>query len=348
MLSFLKKWFGRKEGKAGTPAGDPVLDLGPHAEAARLMPRVPRADVHRLMVKATALRRSKGYHDAVLFLQELAEQYLKEQNTALVATVNKLVPYMKKDGELPYAEARAWLEELIRRLPSTEPYFLNVHITMAELLEQEGTERSIAYLEAFLQEHPPSADTYYHMIRLADFYREAGDRGRAEEQLKMAKELWNISIDRYRLIRMQRRWHHSAALLALEEEGEGGTSEYLFHRFMEFALDMARVLDPAQPAEFQKRKDQYYKGERGFAGTTSFEKVMERPCLEGRREALLKEIYGFVFEEMPALLGVSEKELHFRPGDPETLEEVRQKKLFASQPFTQYDNLAKSIRKIGI
>jgi hypothetical protein len=117
---------------------------------------------------------------------------------------------------------------------------------------------------------------------------------------------------------------------------------------MEFALDMARVLDPAQPEEFHKRKDQYFKGERGFAGTSSFEKVMERPCLEGKRDALLKEVYGFVFEEMPLLLGVTEKELHFRPGDPETLEEVRKKKLFASQPFTQYDILADRIRKIGI
>ena len=348
MLSFLKKWFGRGGGKGKTAGADPVLDLGPHAGAAKMMPRVPRADVHRLMVKATALRRSKGYHEAVLFLQELAEQYLREQNTALVATLNKLVPYMKKDADLPYAEGKAWLETLIDRLPQNDPYFLNVHITLAELLEQEGVQRSIDYLETFLRDHPPSGDTYYHLIRLADFYREAGDAGKAQEKLQEARRLWDTSLERYRLIKMQRRWHHSAALLALGEEGEYGTGEYLFHRFMEFALDMARVLDPAQPEEFQKRKDQYYRGERGFAGTAAFEKVMERPCLEGRRENLLKEVYGFVFEEMPQLLGVSEKELHFRPGDPETIEEVRRKKLFATLPFTQYDELESRIRKIGI
>jgi len=312
------------------------------------MPGVRRADVHRLMVQATALRRKEGYHEAVRFLRELAEQYLHEQNTALVATVNKLVPYMKKDKEMPYEEARAWLEQLIGHLPVTDPYFLNIHITMAELLEEEGLQRSIDYLETFLREHPPSTDTYYHLIRLADFYREAGDRKKAEEKLQEARALWDTSLERYRLIKMQRRWHHSEALLALEEEGEYGTGEYLFHRFMEFALDMARVLDPAQPEEFQKRKDQYYKGERGFAGTSAFEKVMERSCLEGRRETLLKEVYGFVFEEMPQLLGVSEKELHFRPGDPESIEEVRRKKLFATLPFTQYDELESSIRKIGI
>ena len=325
-----------------------MLDLGPHAEAAKIMPRVPRADVHRLMVQATALRRKKGYHEAVIFLQDLSEHYLQEKNTALVATVNKLVPYMKKDGKLSYQEARTWLEQVIARLPRTDPYFLNVHITMAELLEQEGIQRSIDYLETFLKDHPPSKDTYYHLIRLADFYREQGDREKARGRLEEARALWDTSLDRYRLIKMQRRWHHSAALLALDEEGETGTAEYLFHRFMEFALDMARVLDPAQPEEFHKRKDQYFKGERGFTGTSSFEKVMERPCLEDRREALLKEIYGFAFEEMPMMLGVTEKELHFRPGDPETLEEVQRKKLFASQPFTQYSVLEERIRKIGI
>jgi tetratricopeptide (TPR) repeat protein len=348
MLSFLKKWFGRKGGKAAGAEGDPVLDLGPHAEVTRIMPSVRRADVHRLMVQATALRRKKGYHEAVRFLQELAEQYLREKNTALVATVNKLVPYMKKDRNLPYEEARTWLEGIIRQLPASDPYFLNVHITMAELLQQENTGHAIAYLENFLKEHPPAIDTYYHLIRLADFFREEGERETAQHRLEEARRLWDTTLDRYRLIKMQRRWHHSMALLTLGEEGEYGTAEYLFHRFMEFALDMARALDPAQPEEFHKRKDQYFKGERGFAGTASFEKVMERPCLEGRRDSLLKEIYGFVFEEMPLLLGVGEKELHFRPGDPETLEEVRKKKLFASQPFTQYDVLAKHIRKIGI
>ena len=46
------------------------------------------------------------------------------------------------------------------------------------------------------------------------------------------------------------------------------------------------------------------------------------------------------------ILGVPEKQLHFRPGDPESLDEVRQKKLFGSRPFTQHEELEYKIRKI--
>ncbi len=347
MLSFLKKWFGNKSGQERhAAASDPVLDLGPAATPGPSSPKIPKADVHQLMIRATRIRKAKGYHEAVLFLEDLAENYLQENNTALVATVNKLVPYMKKDTELPYPEARQWMENLIKRLPGADPYFLNVHITMAELLETESPGKAIAYLEGFLQEHPPSADTYYPMIRLADFYREQGNRNKAGDYLDQARKWWEGISDRYRLIKMQRRWHHSAALLAYEGESSKDITDFLFHRFMEFALDMARVLDPVQIEEFHKRKDQYYKGERGFAGTTPFEKALETPILSGHRDSLIRNIYGFVFEEMPMILGVPEKQLHFRHGDPESLDEVRQKKLFGSRPFTQHEELEKRIRKI--
>ncbi len=347
MLSFLKKWFENrsKRGKSSVPT-DPVLDLGPAAAPVKTPKKIPHADVHQLMIRATAIRRNKGYHEAVLFLQELAEHYLNEKNTALVTCVYKLVPYMKKDPELSYEQSYAWFQDLIRRLPQTDPYFLNVHITMAELLEVEGTGKAIEYLEKFLQDHPSSGDTYYHLIRLADFYREQDDRRQAANYLEQARQWWDPARERYRLIKMQRRWHHSAALLAYEGNGSKDLTDYLFHRFMEFALDMARVLDPVQIEEFHKRKDQYYKGERGFAGSTQFEKAIETLGMTDHRDTLIRYIYGFVFEEMPLMLGVPDKQLHFRPGDAESLEEVRQKKLFASLPFTQHDELEKRIRKV--
>ncbi len=348
MLSFFKKWFGNKAGKSTGKArpSDPVLDLGPAAAPGRVRERPPRADVHQLMIRATAIRRNKGYHEAVLFLQDLAEHYLKERNTALVTCVYKLVPYMKKDPELSYEQAYAWFQDLIDRLPEADPYFLNVHITMAELLEMESAEKAIAYLEQFLQQHSPSTDTYYHLIRLADFYREQSDRKKALDYMEQARQWWDTSLDRYRLIKMQRRWHHSAALLALEGNSNKDLSDYLFHRFMEFALDMARVLYPAQIDEFHKRKDQYFKGERGFAGTTTFEKAISSLDLKEKRESLIRHIEGFVFEEMPMILGVTEKQLHFHPGDPESLEEVRQKKTFPERPFTEEKELEERVRKI--
>ncbi|HHJ10069.1 MAG TPA: hypothetical protein ENK25_04160 [Bacteroidetes bacterium] len=347
MLSFFKKWFGNK-GKQGKHTGstDPVLDLGPAATLDDSSKKIPKADIHRLMIQATRIRKTKGYHEAVLFLEDLAEYYLKERNTALVTTVNKLVPYMKKDTQLTYEKARQWLQDLIGRLPVTDPYFLNVHITMAELLEVEGTDKAIEYLKKFLQEHLPSADTYYHLIRLADFYRKQGDLKQTKNYLEQARQWWDTKLARYRLIKMLRRWHHSAALLSFEGNGSKDPADFLFHRFMEFALDMACVLDPVQIDEFHKRKDQYYKGKRGFSGTSQFEKAIESPALPKNRDTLIRDIFGFVFEEMPLMLGVPEKQLHFHPGDPESLDEVRQKKLFSTRPFTRYEELEKKIRKI--
>ncbi len=343
MLSFLKRWFSRRGRREEIEGQQPLPGLDPHARAAAMMPRMRRADVHRLMIEATALRRREGYHQAVLFLRQLAEEYLREGNTALITTLNKLVPYLKKDSETSYTEAKEWMEGILSRLPQRDPYFLNAHITMAELLQHEGTEQSVAYLQHFLRDHPPSVDTYYHLIRLADFHRELSELDTAAARMDEALDLWDTSLDRYRLIRMQRRWHRSMALLALAGEED---HDYLFHRFMEFALDMARILDPARISDFHHRKDQYYKGERGFAGTHPYESVMELPVWKDKKEKILKDIYGFVFEEMPLLLGVTEKELHYRPGDPESLEEVRHKKLFATLPFTQHDLLARRIRQV--
>ncbi len=348
MLSFLKKWFEPRRGKrhgSGIPT-DPMLNLGPAAGPVSSSPVIPKADVHRLMIRATGIRKKKGYHEAVLFLQNVAGNYLQEENTALVACVNKLVPYMKKDAELTYEQTRQWLETLINQLPAHNPYFLNIHITMAELYQVESTEKAIDYLQQFLKKYPPAVDTYFHLIRLAEFYGEEGNRGQAYECLNIAKTLWQPSLDRFRLIKMQRRWHNSAALLALENNNRKYLQDYFFHLFAGFALDMARVLDPAQIEEFHKRKDQYYKGERGFTDTTVFEQAMEDMNLTNRRKRLIRDIYGFVFEEMPLLLGVTEKQLHFHPGDPESLEEVREKKLFSDHPFTQEKELENRIRKI--
>jgi len=348
MLSFLKKWFkgGSRMQKDTASATDQVLDLGPVAKEKQDTETVPKADVHRLMIQATQIRKNKGYHQAVQFLQALAESYLKTANTAMVACINKLIPYMKRDHEISYAKTHAYLEELIKHLPEHEPYFLNIHITMAELLQSESTEKAIDYLEQFLRRYPPSPNTYYHVIRLADFYGEKGETSRALEYLTQAKALWETRLQRFQLIKMQRRWHRSSAELARTGGEKRDLSGYLFHRFTEFALDMARTLDPAQIDEFHKRKDQYYKENRGFAGTTPFEQAIEAMGLAEQREVLIKDIYGFVFEEMPLLLGVTEKQLHFKTGQPESLEEVRQKKLFADRPFTQLEEIENHIQKL--
>ncbi|NOY36632.1 MAG: hypothetical protein GXO83_03565 [Chlorobi bacterium] len=346
MLEFLRKWFsGNVRHSGNTKAStEPTLDLGPAVSHTR--PRRPDADVHRLMIQATGIRREKGYTEAVHFLKDLAGIYLQQENTALVTCINKLIPYMKKDTEETYSSTYDYLVDILRKIPAADPYFLNLHITMAELIEVKNRREAIAYLENFLREHPPSADTYYHLIKLGDFYGNEGEMHKAREYLQRAKTFWDTGINRSLLIRMQRRWFRSAANIAARGKSRKEQSDYLTYRFLEFAMDMARVLDPAQIGDFHKRKDQYFNKVRGFEEQESFLCALDFLGIQDKKAEVLGKVYGFVFEEMPVIMGVTETQLRYHPGQPESLEEVRQKKIFAEKPFTELDQIEQHIQQL--
>jgi len=305
-----------------------------------------QADVHKLMIKATKIRKSEGYPPAIDFLKALAEVYVETQNTALVICMNKLIPYMKRDPEYKYKSIKKYLESVIQRVPDNNSYFLNLHITLANLIKSNNPNKAISYLTRRLEMYNISLDTFSMQITLADMLIENGEIQKAQAILDKGKELLPSISDRYQLIKKERKWFRSLAKLHFNSSGRSHKVNYLIYRFLEFALDMARVVDPLQMECFHQRKDLYYKGERGFIGTEDYEKALMELGIENRKEAIIKEIFGFCFEEMPELLGITEKQLHYVTGDLESLAEFSEKKMYQRKAFKELPELEKRISKL--
>lgn len=306
----------------------------------------PGADVHKLMIKATQIRKTKGYSEAIDFLSELADHYINDKNTALVVCMNKLIPYMKKDPAYEPDEIKKYLESIISRTPKSDPYFLNLHITMAQFIRSYDLEKSIIYLIDCLEKYKVNLNTFNIQICLANFLGEANKIAKSKSVLKQAKSLLSEKIERFELIKLERKWYRSSAKLNLMKPGEMGMIKYLNHRFIEFALDMARVLDPMHIEVFHERKDLYYKNERGFVNSEDFKSAIQELGLQNEQEALIKNIYGFCFEELPGIIGVTERQLHYLPGDLESIEELREKKMYHRKPFRELPEIEKRIDKI--
>jgi tetratricopeptide (TPR) repeat protein len=304
------------------------------------------SDVHKMMIRATKIRKTEGYGAAIVFLKELAEHYLNTQNTALVICMNKLIPYMKRDPEQKYKSTKKYLGDVINRSNQDNPYFLNLHITMANLIRSRNLKKAIEYLSQQLEKYQISPDTYNLQITLIDLLVENGEIQRANILLKQAKELLSGINDRYELIKKERKWFRSSARLHSKSPGKNHKVQYLNHRFIEFALDMARVSDPLHISCFHERKDLYYKGERGFIGTDDYEKTLTELGIESKKEALLLDIFGFCFEEMPEILGITKKQLNYVPGDLESIEELSAKKMYLRKPFKELPEIEKRVEKL--
>ncbi len=97
--------------------------------------------------------------------------------------------------------------------------------------------------------------------------------------------------------------------------------------------------------DFHKRKDLYFKKERGFADSERFHSSIRQLNIEDKKESILKQLYGFAFEELPLILGITKTELYFRPGDKESLIEIRAKKVFYRRPFRELSNIRDWVQK---
>jgi hypothetical protein len=348
MIAKFKLWiqslFNQQHGVHTTR--DPQLSLGEIPKPTDSVRHQPDADVHKLMIKATSIRKSKGYGAAIVFLKDLVEAYIREGNTALVVSVNKLIPYMKRDDHTRDEDIRAYLQDIISRAPGNDPYFLNLHITMARYTHSVNRIEAMGYLKKILESEGYIRNTYDLQIELIEMYIEDGELDAGRKLLEECKQLLNPGQERYDLIKKERKWHRASAHLAFQHRNPNGFLNYLFHRFVEFSLDMARVLDPMHIENFHKRKDLYYKMERGFVASEPYIESIRELGLEDKQDALLRDIYGFCFEEMPNILGVSEKVLNYRPGDMESLEELREKKVFFRKPFNELPELESRILKI--
>ena len=306
----------------------------------------PGADVHKLMIKATHIRKTNGYSAAINFLKELADHYLTEKNTALVVCMNKLIPYMKKETTCEFEEIKKYLEGIIANTPESDPYFLNLHITMANLIKSYSLEKSIIYLSECLEKHKTIIETFNIQICQADMLGEAKKPVKSKAILKKSKALLSEKMDRYELIKMERKWYRSSAKLDLVNPGDFSMIKFLNHKFTEFALDMARILDPMHIEVFHERKDLYYKNERGFVNSDDFQTAINKLVLEQKKDSLIQNIYGFCFEELPGILGVTDRQLHYSPGDLESIAELREKKMYHRKPFIELPEIEKRIDKI--
>jgi hypothetical protein len=348
MFSFLKKLFGNKLSKPHRreKIQEARIQFNDSPEIEYKSYKHPDADVHKLMIQATGIRKGKGYPEAIDFLKNIAEVYIRERNTALVTCMNKLIPYMKRDESVNYNEAYQYLEDIIRRAPKKDPYFLNLHITMADLIKSKNIDQAISYLDKILDQQAKININHYNiLIKRIDLYIEKEDFINTTNLLAAAKNLLHRNLDRYDYIKKERKWFRSCANLNYFQKGRSKKIEYLYNRFIEFVLDMIRVLDPIQIELFHNRKDLYYKKERGFEDTEKFNFALIELGIENKKEIIVKQLYGYAFEEIPRLLGITEKQLNYKQGQEETIEELREKKLFPRKPFRELPDIENYIRR---
>ena len=288
MFDFIKNLFSSNRERKKTLNQDPVLNFKKSRTPVEKHRFIVKEDVHKLMIKATGIRKKEGYTAAIIFLQKLAETYSDEKNTALVACMNKLIPYMKKDSDQKPDQIKSYLQKIIDQAPESDPYFLNLHITMARLIKSHEQDQAIEYLKTFLSDHGNNLQTYNHQIELADYLSENGEHQRAGVVLAQAHNLLNNSLERFDHIKKERKWHRSAAQLHFHMPSAEGKRKFLYHRFIEFSLDMAHVLDPIATHPFNERKDLYYKNERGFALGEDFSSALSALDLDSKKDALLE------------------------------------------------------------
>lgn len=347
MIAFLKRLFSRNHRRKSSKKGhqDVTIQFKDSPAVVGDVYKHPEEDVHKLMIKATSIRKEEGYSKAIIFLKEIAEAYVREGNTALVTCMNKLIPYMKRDDTLSYSETFQYLEQIIERKPENDPYFLALHITMAELIKSQNIENAIKYLEDYLSTTELDYNHFDILIKLVDLYIDKRDTREPRELLPKAKGLLNNKIERYEYIKKERMWFRSSANFHLLLPGDNGKIEYLHNRFVEFTLDMARVLNPIQIELFHQRKDLYYKKERGFEDSEQFNMALEELGIAGEKDTIIKRLYGYAFEELPLVLQVTEKQLNFKPGQEESIEELREKKVYCRQPFIELSIIEDYIRE---
>jgi len=349
MISFFRRFFFRRK----KPTGDngnlriPFKELENNNSLKKRdsLVKHPDADVHKLMILATKIKRTDGYSNAIKFLKDIAETYLREGNTALVSCLNKLIPYMRREPSISYKDTRDYLATIIDKIPANEPYFLNLHITMADHINSFDTGESIQYLSGVLNMDDLTHHQYNMLIKLADLNIVNLNEKQARKLLDIARKYIEPCTDRFDKIRRERKWFRTSARLAYNEKNDAGNTDYLYYLFIEFLLDMARVVNPMHIEDFHMRKDLYFKKERGFADSEKFHSSIRRLNIEDKKESILKQLYGFAFEELPLILGVTKTELYFRSGDKESLIEIRAKKVFYRRPFRELSNIQDWVHK---
>jgi len=349
MISFFKRIFFRRKKPTGDNGNFRIqfkeLENSNSLKKRENLIKHPDADVHKLMILATKIKHKDGYLKAITFLKDIAETYLREGNTALVSCLNKLIPYMRREPSMSYIDTKDYLATILDKIPTNEPYFLNLHITMADHINSFDTGEAIHYLSSVINMDTLTHHQYNMLIKLADLNIVNQNEKQAQKFLDIARNYIDPCTDRFDKIRRERQWFRTYANLAYDKKNDAGNTDYLYYLFIEFLLDMARVVNPMNIEDFHKRKNLYFKKERGFADSEKFHSSIRQLNIADKKESILEQLYGFAFEELPLILGVTKTELYFRSGDRESLIEIRAKKVFYRRPFRELSNIRDWVQK---
>ena len=219
MISFFKRIFFRRK----KPTGDNgnLRIQFKELEDSKPVVKHPDADVHKLMILATKIKRKDGYSKAVEFLKDIAETYLREGNTALVSCLNKLIPYMRRE---PSISSKDYLATIIDKIPANEPHFLNLHITMADHINSFNAGESIQYLSGVIDMDALTHHQYNILIKLADLNIVNQDKKQARKLLDIARNYIEPCTDRFDKIRRERIWFRTSAGLAYNGTNDAGSA----------------------------------------------------------------------------------------------------------------------------
>lgn len=288
------------------------------------------------MIEATRIKRKSGYGEAIIFLKNVAEECLIRKISDLVLCVNKLIPYMRQDPNISYKETCDYLDGILSRMPRDEGYYLNLFITKAELLKINGIKDAIKYLNKVLKIYNAARENINFYLKLSEYYILQKRKTKANENILRAKELLKRKRERYSHLRKQKKLHELACLYSINFDFGEDQIDFIFHHYMGFLLSIALVTSPQNAKLFRQYRENYNTGTWDIAKDDNLDLFLSRVGLKDKKLIIHKELYTFAFEKMPEILGVTQKQLSYTRGEPESMEEISRKKTFPKKAFTQY------------
>ncbi len=298
------------------------------------------------MITATKIRRESGYEVAIEFLKNVAEECLNRKLSDLVLCVNKLIPYMKQAPSVSFEDTNEYLDAILKRMPRDDGYYLNLFITKAELLKIRNLNKAVNYLKKVLVKYPAASENINFYLKLGEYYIFLKKKKKAIENIEKAKELLKRKRERYSHLRKQKKWHKLGKSFSIIFQGTNDSTNYLHHSFIEFLMSIALVTSPQNARMYRQYKENYLTGVWSLDKDEHFDVVLSQAGLTDKKNIICAELYKFAFDEMPDLLGVTKKQLAYKKGDSESMEEISNKKAFIDKAFTQYYEIESFVKEL--
>ncbi|MFC2096826.1 hypothetical protein ACFLSI_00690 [Bacteroidota bacterium] len=332
----------KKQGKTKTPALE--LELMKSTVEKKI---VKVYDVRKKMIEATRIKREEGYESAIIFLKKVAEECLMRQLSDLVLCVNKLIPYMmKKDIAISYKETCEYLDDILERMPRDDGYYLNLFITKAGLIHIKDEEKAVNYLEKILNKYRAAKKNINFYLKLAEYNILLKRQKPAEENINKARELLKTKRERYSHIRKQKKWHGLSKLYALNFPEASSHTDFLYHTYLEFLMSICLITSPQNAKLFRHFRENYTNGTWKLDRYEKYNEVLEKSGLLNKKTIIHNELYDYAFNTMPEVIGVTKQQLAYVKGEPESIEEIRKKKVFPKKQFVEFYELDKFTKQL--